>query len=252
MDSKVFNCVRLVSCLHRLFLAIALQNTWCLADQIVHLERPSNPPNGELLSEPWFNPNNITVSVGEQIHFVARFASQRAYRPAVCVCCQLLLKTRVILHLNGSLPSPLMMRRASTTEVIQLPIILNVGIFSGYFLVDGTWNGSTFTLTVTDADPHFLYFSTYRQEANGQFCPGLGGWDSHFDLPVNQSVLFAINPVLPGNDLSDITEHDVFFRGIQGKCPKCYGRANFDCQCRLFPSRGKSRRREYGPLHHRQ
>jgi hypothetical protein len=88
MDSKVFNSVRLVSFLHHLFLVIVLQNTWCLADQIVHLERPSNPPTGELLSEPWFNPNNISVSVGEQIHFVARFASQRAYRPAVCACCQ--------------------------------------------------------------------------------------------------------------------------------------------------------------------
>jgi hypothetical protein len=83
-------------------------------------------------------------------------------------------------------------------EVLQLAVVLMQGIFSGYFLVDvdGTWNGSTFTLTVTDTDPHFLYFATYRQEANGQFCSGLTNWDKFFNIPNDQSVLFAINPVL--------------------------------------------------------
>jgi hypothetical protein len=61
--------------------------------------------------------------------------------------------------------------------------------------VDGTWNGSTFALTVTDANPHFLYFSTYRQEALGQFCSGLATWDGTLGLPDDQSILFAINPV---------------------------------------------------------
>jgi hypothetical protein len=91
METKIFNSARLVSCLHRLFLAILLQSVWCLADQIVYIERPSYAPNGRLLAEPWFNPSNITVSVGEQIQFIARFSNQRAYRAAVLPLSQVIL-----------------------------------------------------------------------------------------------------------------------------------------------------------------
>ena len=38
------------------------------ADQVVYLDRPNIGP-----TEPYFNPKSLNASVGEQIHFVARF-----------------------------------------------------------------------------------------------------------------------------------------------------------------------------------
>lgn len=69
------------------------------------------------------------------------------------------------------------------------------GFFSGYFYVDveGTWNGSVFTITVSDLEPRFFYFSTYRAETKS--CSDFAGWSSFFRLPANQDVLFALNPV---------------------------------------------------------
>ena len=51
------------------------------ADQTVYLERPANP--AVYVPIPWFNPSTIRASVGENIHFVARFGNQRPYHPAV-------------------------------------------------------------------------------------------------------------------------------------------------------------------------
>lgn len=51
------------------------------ADNVVYLERPTDSISftggGHLpMKEPVFNPDTITVNVGENVHFVARFESQ--------------------------------------------------------------------------------------------------------------------------------------------------------------------------------
>lgn len=73
------------------------------------------------------------------------------------------------------------------------------GIFSGYFYIDldGTWNGTVFTMNVTDAQPHFFYFDTYRLENPGTYCHNISTWASYFHIPPGQDVLFTLNPVAP-------------------------------------------------------
>lgn len=52
-----------------------LSSSLSLADQVVYLERlglPNGPAN--IIDEPLFNPKTINASVGEKIHFQARFS----------------------------------------------------------------------------------------------------------------------------------------------------------------------------------
>ena len=74
---------------------------------------------------------------------------------------------------------------------------LKIGIFSGYFYVDvdGTWNGSTFTMKVMDLMPHFFYFDTFKLENAGTTCSTIGGWASTFGIPNGQDFLFSLNLV---------------------------------------------------------
>jgi hypothetical protein len=45
-----------------------------LADTVVYLDRPGPVNNlGDTLFEPYFNPKSVRATVGERIHFVARF-----------------------------------------------------------------------------------------------------------------------------------------------------------------------------------
>jgi hypothetical protein len=57
--------------------------THSLAGQIVYLERPKT--GAQQLSERVFNPKSIVANVSENIHFVAHFESQRAFRSAVLI-----------------------------------------------------------------------------------------------------------------------------------------------------------------------
>ena len=61
------------------FLFLSAIYTWkrCSADQIIYLERPSWSETN--ITEPVFNPNSVTASPGEIIHFVARFGDQTPY-----------------------------------------------------------------------------------------------------------------------------------------------------------------------------
>ena len=63
----------------RIILCLGIYSTYCVADQIVYLERPAQIPTWKI-AEPWFSPDTIHVNVGEQIHFVALFGNQRPYR----------------------------------------------------------------------------------------------------------------------------------------------------------------------------
>ena len=48
-------------------------------------------------------------------------------------------------------------------------------------------------MTVPDSMPHFFYFTTYRSEYFP--CSYYFTWNSDFEFPANQDVLFALNPV---------------------------------------------------------
>jgi hypothetical protein len=62
----------------RTFLCAALLlSPRTFADQIVYLDRENRTSaGGGYVSEPFFNPNNITASVGELVHFIARYQEQ--------------------------------------------------------------------------------------------------------------------------------------------------------------------------------
>src|SRR5437773_674001 len=81
------------------------------------------------------------------------------------------------------------------TDLIKNYVVME-GIFSGYFHVDfdGTWNGSSFTMSVTDSLPHFFYSSTWKWESSN--CSILYSLSSFTLIPEFQDVLFVLNPVL--------------------------------------------------------
>jgi hypothetical protein len=58
----------------------------------------------------------------------------------------------------------------------------------------GSANGSIYTITVTDEEPHFFYMVTggYLQR-----CSWLGIWSTYFGYDTDSDVLFALNPVNP-------------------------------------------------------
>src|SRR5271167_4319986 len=54
----------------------------CTADQIVYLDRNSIVETAHSnipMAEPAFNPKSLSASVGETVHFVARFADQTSF-----------------------------------------------------------------------------------------------------------------------------------------------------------------------------
>lgn len=65
----------------------------------------------------------------------------------------------------------------------------------------GTWNGSSFTIRVTDTSPHF--FHVWRDVWLGN-CSVIGNWSSRGNFPPDTDVLFALNPVL---EFSDVANH---------------------------------------------
>ena len=57
---------------------------------------------------------------------------------------------------------------------------------------EGTSNGSSFTITVSDSNPHFYYMVRDWY----QNCSFFGQWTSIYSLGDNLDILFALNPVL--------------------------------------------------------
>ena len=57
----------------------------------------------------------------------------------------------------------------------------------------GTSNGTTFVITVSDANPHFYYMvrDLYLSD-----CAILSGWTSSYSIPSTDDVFFALNPVV--------------------------------------------------------
>ena len=91
--------------------------------------------------------------------------------------------------------NPTLVHLAFTIEVPSSFISsLIQGIFSGFFFVNmkGSWNGTTFTITVNDTNPRFFYMIKSYAPSN---CSSLGTWSTDMDLPDNGDVLFALNPV---------------------------------------------------------
>lgn len=58
---------------------------------------------------------------------------------------------------------------------------------------EGSWNGSTYTITVVDSKPRFFYTVDAWFWRN---CSQLGDWDSWGQFPAGVDVVFALNPVL--------------------------------------------------------
>src|SRR5208282_4545775 len=103
----------------KLLICIALLLwSYCFADQIVYLDRPSNP-NG-VIAEPYFNPQSITVNVGEQLHFVARFNDQSAFRDVLHHSRRMLTPYSLIHRLPGYLQSPITIHHVFITRVALL------------------------------------------------------------------------------------------------------------------------------------
>jgi hypothetical protein len=74
---------------------------------------------------------------------------------------------------------------------------MNAGFFSGFWVIDtqGSWNGSVFTVTVSDSNPHFLYAVAIAGPALNN-CSKLAEYRSDFTIPLGSDVIFALNPVL--------------------------------------------------------
>jgi hypothetical protein len=69
------------------------------------------------------------------------------------------------------------------------------GIYSGNWIMDpqGTWNGSSFTITVNDSLPHFFHAITPWFSTN---CALIGNLSTAGEFPANVDEVFALNPVL--------------------------------------------------------
>jgi len=68
------------------------------------------------------------------------------------------------------------------------------GISSGFLYIDtaGTANGSVFTITVADSEPHFFYMTT------GSYlraCRTIAVWSIFFKYNPEWDIIFALNPV---------------------------------------------------------
>jgi hypothetical protein len=74
--------------------------------------------------------------------------------------------------------------------------MLMEGAFSGFFNIDpsGSWNGTTFTYTVNDTNPHFFYSVSEIYTSN---CSYLSDWSTFYTFSPQQDVLFTLNPVSP-------------------------------------------------------
>jgi len=57
---------------------------------------------------------------------------------------------------------------------------------------EGSWNGTTFTITVVDSTPRFFYTVDIYFVNN---CSLLGDWDERAELPADTDEVFALNPV---------------------------------------------------------
>ena len=58
----------------------------------------------------------------------------------------------------------------------------------------GAWNGSAFTITVSDQEPHFLYSISLASPWTHN-CSTLVEYQSRFTIPPESDVIFALNPV---------------------------------------------------------
>jgi len=77
-----------------------------------------------------------------------------------------------------------------------MPLGTNLlGVNSGFFYVDaaGSGNGSSFTMTVTSAQPRFFQAVRLDDVSN---CSAIADWALHWGLPSYGDVVFALNPVL--------------------------------------------------------
>jgi hypothetical protein len=107
-------------------------------------------------------------------------------------------KHRALCRLRGPLENPTIVVHVHITKVLVPRLFLEInveGVFSGYFYIDpeASSNGSSFTITVTDTNPHFYYM--VRDWYNN--CSFFGNWTSIYGLNQNQDIFFALNAVLP-------------------------------------------------------
>jgi len=61
---------------------------------------------------------------------------------------------------------------------------------------EGSWNGSVFSLVVSDAQPHFFY-SVSMDGWYLKNCTRLLEYHSTFTIPNGSDVVFVLNPVNP-------------------------------------------------------
>ena len=99
----------------------------------------------------------------------------------------------------GDLQNPTTQLLVNIIKVRLLSIlVLTSGVFSGFWVMDpeGAWNGSVFTLVVTDTQPHFFY-SISMDGWYLKNCSKLLEYHSSFTIPDGSDVIFALNPVNP-------------------------------------------------------
>jgi hypothetical protein len=101
---------------------IFLYAAWILsprtfADQVVYLDRHNRTGNNAEIAEPYFNPNNVTASVGESVHFIARYQEQT---PVSTPTPSLLTENRFTRPSDGVSLSPITILPALIMEVSNL------------------------------------------------------------------------------------------------------------------------------------
>jgi hypothetical protein len=111
------------------------------------------------------------------------------------VCLGMILTIRDFLLSFGPLRNPILPHLVFTMMVSSITATASYeGIYSGPLFLDmyGSWNGTTFTITVNDTRPRFFHMI----QSYGGNCSRLATWSTMFSLPANGDVLFALNPVI--------------------------------------------------------
>lgn len=184
----------------RTLASVLLLTGVCLcANHTVYLDRPADTitakGTGIVQKEPVFNPNQITANIGDTVEFVARFENQISFTGVPDTNSAPALMRRIMYRSGGRFqkqntkPHHVVIIKVHN---LQIPTPIS-GFFSGYFTIDplGSGNGSSFTLTVADSNPHFFYMVTAYYSSD---CAFLGTWSSQYSFGPAEDVLFALNP----------------------------------------------------------
>lgn len=111
-------------------------------------------------------------------------------------------------HFYGRLGSPRTRPHAGFHQMVDSKFKNRTdveGVYSGNFYIDpqGTWNGTSFTITVNDTVPHFFHAITGTFVSN---CALMANLSVSAQFPDNVDELFALNPVFAFSNSANSVE----------------------------------------------